>query len=367
MSARKRILFILHMPPPVHGAAVVGKMIHDSRLINVAFDCRFINLATASGLEDIGKFRFNKISRFTTLLKNIRREIKSFSPDLIYITPNSAGAAFYKDWLTVWMLKNTGIPVVAHFHNKGVSRNSSNAIKRTLYKIFFRNLNVILLSRRLFSDIERYADPTRVHFCPNGIVDNSSQQTDRKENTPPRILFISNLLVSKGILTLLDSLRSVNDRGYDFRCDIAGAETFEIDRKRLDEEIKARKLDNKVIYHGAVYGNEKERLLDNSDMLVFPTFYECEAFPLVCLEAMSHRLPVISTNEGGIPDIVSDDLTGFICQKQNSVQFADKIITLLSDNGLRKNMGQAGRERFENQFTISAFEQKMHDTLHNIS
>lgn len=365
MSVRKRIIFILHMPPPVHGAAVVGKMIHDSRLINDAFDCRFINLATASGLEDIGKFRFNKISRFTTLLKNIRREIKSFSPDLIYITPNSAGAAFYKDWLTVRMLKNTGIPVVAHFHNKGVSRNSSNAIKRALYKSFFRKLNVILLSPRLLSDIEQYADRARVYFCPNGIADNSSQQTDRTENTPPRILFISNLLVNKGVLTLLDALKTVSEKGYDFYCDIAGAETFEIDRDRLDAEIKSRHLDKKVIYHGAAYGDDKERLLDNADMFVFPTFYE--AFPLVCLEAMSHSLPVISTDEGGIPDIVSDNLTGFICRKQDSAQFADKIITLLSDSGLRKIMGHAGRERFENQFTISAFEQKMHDTLHNIS
>ena len=36
-----RILFIMHMPPPVHGAAMVGKYIHDSRLVNEAFDCRY--------------------------------------------------------------------------------------------------------------------------------------------------------------------------------------------------------------------------------------------------------------------------------------------------------------------------------------
>lgn len=365
MSERKRILFILHMPPPVHGAAVVGKMIHESRLIDDAFDCRFINLATASGLEDIGKFRLNKISRFTSLLKHIRREIKSFSPDLIYITPNSAGAAFYKDWLTVRMLKRTGTPVVAHFHNKGVARNSNSAIKRALYKSFFHNLNVIQLSERLFSDIEKFADPCRVHFCPNGIADSAPQPTERAENTPPRILFISNLLVNKGILTLLDALKTVNDRGYDFRCDIAGAETFEIDRNRINEEIKSRQLDNKAIYHGAAYGDDKERLLNNADMFVFPTFNE--AFPLVCLEAMSHRLPVISTDEGGIPDMVSDNQTGFICQKQDSAQLADRIINLLSAKDLRKEMGQNGRKRFENQFTITAFEQKMHDTLHNIS
>ena len=60
-----RILFIMHMPPPVHGAAMVGKYIHDSRLVNEAFDCRYINLATAANLEDIGKVRLAKFVDFS--------------------------------------------------------------------------------------------------------------------------------------------------------------------------------------------------------------------------------------------------------------------------------------------------------------
>ena len=49
------ILFILHMPPPVHGAAMMGKYIHDSKMINETFDCHYINLATAKDIKDIGK------------------------------------------------------------------------------------------------------------------------------------------------------------------------------------------------------------------------------------------------------------------------------------------------------------------------
>ena len=64
-----RILFIMHMPPPVHGAAMVGKYIHDSRLVNEAFDCRYINLATAANLEDIGKVRLAKFVDFSRLLR----------------------------------------------------------------------------------------------------------------------------------------------------------------------------------------------------------------------------------------------------------------------------------------------------------
>ena len=61
-------LFILHLPPPVHGAAMVGKYIHDSELINSEYDCHYINLAIASSLEDIGKVGIKKLWHFIQLL-----------------------------------------------------------------------------------------------------------------------------------------------------------------------------------------------------------------------------------------------------------------------------------------------------------
>ena len=60
MVYRSKILFILHLPPPVHGAAMVGKYIKDSKLINERFECRYINLTTANSLTDIGKAKFHK-------------------------------------------------------------------------------------------------------------------------------------------------------------------------------------------------------------------------------------------------------------------------------------------------------------------
>ena len=71
-SGKSKILFILHLPPPVHGAAMVGKYIHDSELINSELDCSYINLTTASSLEDIGKVGLRKLTAFVRLLVKIR-------------------------------------------------------------------------------------------------------------------------------------------------------------------------------------------------------------------------------------------------------------------------------------------------------
>ena len=64
-----KVLFILHMPPPVHGASMVGKYIHDSKIINNAFECHYLNLALAKDLDDIGKGGIRKLKEFYKQLK----------------------------------------------------------------------------------------------------------------------------------------------------------------------------------------------------------------------------------------------------------------------------------------------------------
>lgn len=52
------------------------------------------------------------------------------------------------------------------------------------------------------------------------------------------------------------------------------------------------------IYQGKMFGKEKSGLLQKADVFVFPTYYDNECFPVVLLEAMQHKLPVVTTNEG---------------------------------------------------------------------
>ena len=99
------ILFILHMPPPVHGAAMMGKYIHDSKMINETFDCHYINLATAKDIKDIGKVGLKKLISFLEMLKSIRKMVKQMKTQLVYVTPNSHGIALYKEFVIVQMLK----------------------------------------------------------------------------------------------------------------------------------------------------------------------------------------------------------------------------------------------------------------------
>ena len=163
------ILFVLHLPPPVHGAAMMGKYIHDGKLINEAFDCHYINLTTAKDLADIGKVGWRKVQQFTKLLTQIRHEVKQLNPQLVYVTPNAKGGAFYKDFIVVQMLKIMGCKIVVHYHNKGISLRQDKILDNILYKSFFKGLKVILLAEPLYNDIKKYVTRENVFICSNGI------------------------------------------------------------------------------------------------------------------------------------------------------------------------------------------------------
>ncbi len=358
------ILFIMHMPPPVHGAAMMGKYIHDSRVVNETFDCHYINLATAKDLADIGKIRLQKFTQFYQLLSKIRKEIKRIRPKLVYVTPNAKGGAFYKDFIVVQMLKSMGCKVIVHYHNKGVSLRQNKVIDNLLYRIFFKKLKVILLAEALYADVQKYVARKDVFICPNGIPEAlTTEPSAIRHNAIPKLLFLSNLLIDKGVFTLLDACKILKEKGYQFTCDFVGGETADINAERFNQEVQVRELTGIAEYRGKKYGKEKDTFFRNADIFVFPTFYSNETFGLVNLEAMEYKLPVISTNEGGIPDVIKDGENGFICLKKNPSSLADCIEKLLIDENLRHNMGEDGYRKLKTNFTLEAFENNIASIL----
>ena len=363
MAQGNRILFILHLPPPVHGAAMMGSYLKQCKGLNEQFECRYVNLTSASDLTDIGKASFSKILKYFRLLWNVRKEVKCFSPDLVYITPNACAPAFYKDFLMVQILKMMGSPVVAYYHNKGVATRQNHSIDNFLYKSFFKSLKLILLSDRIYPDVQKYVSLNDVYFCPNGIPNQEIVNTDN-HNSIPQMLFLSNLLVSKGVYVLLDALHILRERNLRFICHFVGGETKEISKDKLQQEILKRRLDDVVFYHGSKTGLEKNIFLDEADLFVFPTYSDC--FPLVLLEAMQHGLPCVSTDEGAIASIIEEGKTGFVVEKGNPRQLAQKLELLLQDENLRKFMGQAGKKKFEEEYTLDIFEKRMVEVFHQI-
>ncbi len=362
----KSILSILHYPPPVHGAAMVGQYIMGNKRINTTFNIQYINLGTSVRVDEIGRAGWLKVKRYFMILRLSFNRLISAKPKLVYFTLTASGAGFYKDALIVLLVKLFGCKVVFHFHNKGVSKRQHRWLDHFIYKVVFKKTRVILLSEHLYSDIEKYVPKERVYICPNGIPENINERIDKQESKGRvQLLFLSNLIVSKGVYVLLKACQLLVQKNVIFHCTFIG-NTGDIDVERFQEEVSSLGLQDYVSYDGPKYGLEKEKAYAKNEIFVFPTFYSNECFPLVLLEAMQSGLPLISTFEGGIRDIVKDGETGFLVEKENEVALADKIEILIKNPELRKKMGEAGRKYYEANFTLEAFESRFHEILEDL-
>jgi glycosyltransferase involved in cell wall biosynthesis len=362
---KPKILFILHWPPPVHGSAVVGLQIKNSKIINATFNGKYINLGTSRSIDEIGKNVLLKVIRYISIVLKILWNLITNRPKLCYFAITVKGTAFYKDALIVLLVKLFRVKLVYHFHNKGVKTRKNKFFDNLLYRLVFKNSKAILLSQFLYEDVQSYFSQNNIFICPNGIPQNNVPQIqlDKKKKEPVKILFLSNLIKSKGVYILLEACSILKQKGIVFQCEFIGGEG-NINASQLIGKIKSLGLIGHVSYLGRKYGEDKNKAFSEADIFAFPTYYDC--YPLVLLEAMQHSLPVISTREGGIPDIVEDMEIGFLVPQKNAEALAEKLEILINNPDLRMQMGHAGLKKYNQNFTSTIFEKNFKKIISDI-
>lgn len=370
LNLHPKILFLLHLPPPVQGSSTVGINIKNSVFINKAFECYYINLVASKDVAEEGKINFRKIFDFLRTFIRVFLSLVKNRPQLCYLALTSTGSAFYRDLLLVALLRLFHVKRVYHMHNKGVSLHQGKTINQICYRYLFNHAEVIILSKYLYFDIKNFVPESKVHVCHNGISHQGNKEykfegLNNSEGSIVRILFLSNLIESKGIFILLEALALLKQKKINFKCVFIGGEK-DVTVSILEERKNKLGLNSHIFYLGKKYGKEKELAFLEADILALPTYYSNECFPLTLLEAMSYSLPIVSTFEGGIPDIVEDTVTGFLVKQKSVKPLADKLELLIKDSNLRQQMGIAGRKKYEQAFTLEKFEHKLVEILQQV-
>jgi glycosyltransferase involved in cell wall biosynthesis len=353
------------LPPPVHGVSLMNSYIVNSKSINASFSLDYVDLKFTSSTNELQKFSFLKIFKAICRGYEIVKKILTYKPDLVYFTICPTGFAFYRDAVYVAILKLFEPEIVFHLHGKGIKNNAEkSSLKKNIYTWVFNKTNVICLSEHLSGDISGvyhsvpFIVPNGIEVRPRLIVN-----VNRINGAVPRILYLSNFKRNKGILVLIEALSILRKQGYLFDSRLIGAPS-DLTIEFLENVIINQKLTDVTKIVGPLYGNDKFLEFEDADIFVFPTYND--AFPLVIQEAMQYSLPVISTFEGSIPDMVVDNETGFLVEAQNAGMLAEKIAILLKDENLRIRMGMRGHDRFINNYTLNHFENNMIKTFNTI-
>jgi glycosyltransferase involved in cell wall biosynthesis len=365
-ETKSRILLLIKVPPPVTGATLMNKQVLDSELLIKNFNIRSIQISYVNNIKELGKYNIRKFIRFCRIFIVLNYECIFHRPHFVYFQISHLGIPFYRDLIFVLFLKLFKIKIVYHLHGKGIKEKVENKLSKTLYRFAFRRSEIICLSLLLVNDIEDVFKGN-VHIISNGIPDNAGVNilSSRLKVSHDKILFLflSNLIISKGILDFLESLKILSDKNVNFEAIIVGAES-DFTSRDLDDKLKEFKLDNKVVYLGPKYGEEKEKILLMCDVLVFPT--KNDVFGNVILEAMEFGLPVIATREGAIPEIIDDEVTGFLVEKNNPSQISEKLEMFINAPSLCKTMGAAGRDKFLKKYTLDLYESNLKDIFNKI-
>ncbi|MHA1771844.1 MAG: N-acetyl-alpha-D-glucosaminyl L-malate synthase BshA [Candidatus Thorarchaeota archaeon] len=197
-----------------------------------------------------------------------------------------------------------------------------------------------------FIDVSKFTHLEGIHLTvESGCVAlrNDTQNIDPEEKV---ILYASNFRPVKRVVNLIDVMRIVVDHHPRTRLIIAGDGPTRIDVERRIEKLNL--CDN--VHLLGIKSNMRE-IMCSADLFVLNS--TLEGMPLVLLEAMSCRLPVITTPAGGIPELVRPGIDGMVTKTFEPEELAGLIIELLENDVKREAFGKAGRKRVEQSFAAS--------------
>ena len=191
----------------------------------------------------------------------------------------------------------------------------------------------------------------RVHRIYNGI--DCDQFKRAQFERPPLILSIGRLISKKGFDVLIDACALLRQRGHGFRCEIIG-------EGPLLEELQARIHRQDLREHVNLAGPQTQSgiaaRLSQATVFALPCRIDPDGamdnLPTVIMEAMAARLPVVSTDVGGISEMVRDRETGLLVVQSDPAATADALSQLIGDVELAQSFGGKGRTRAEEIFSI---------------
>ena len=131
-------------------------------------------------------------------------------------------------------------------------------------------------------------------------------------------------------------------------CVICGTGPEESD---LKEFVRAKGLDSEILFLG--FRDDIPKVLKVLDILALMSL-TIESFSMAAVEAMAMEVPVIATNIGGVPEVIDDGKTGIIIPPGNVDALCEAIKYLIQNPGVRFRMGQNGRLRVLDRFTIES-------------
>ena len=292
-----------------------------------------INLIYIGTMVDGSKFRklLRAISSYLRFLAVLPKM------DILHVNM-AADASFYR--------KKIFIETAAFFHKKILihehggdfqgfyyDKNTENG-RRSIRKTLNKAQVFVVLSQEWAEFFKPIVNKKKIIILENAVLIPPDAKTAYGDHN---LLFLGRLCKEKGISELFDAVSAASKRYPDIRLYLGGI------WEDSDLKNRAEALKDHVKYLGWADDKKKERYMEKCSIFVLPTYFEGQ--PISLLEAMAKGMAAISTNVGGIPQIMTNARDGILIPAKETHALSESICELLDDAEMKKRYGTNARTR----------------------
>lgn len=290
-------------------------------------DISFFELNPQIGIKHLEKtnnFDFwNKLFWYKNLVSEISDINKNNSLDVIL------GTTYVHNILLPLIVKSSKTKTVGSEH---VVYNYPPKLFQAIRKIVYPKLNAVIVLNEMEQKNFYFLKNTTV--IPNSLPFENEKTASLMEKS---IITVGRLTHEKGMDMLIDIYQNIFRKAPEWTLNIFGdGEDFEL----LQTKIQEKGLENYIKLHGSVRNISKNYLQSS----IFVLTSRSESFGIVIIEAMNHGLPVISFDCDGPKNIIDNHKSGFLIPQFDKMEFSNKLLMLINDEQIRKQIGKTARE-----------------------
>lgn len=343
-------------PPPLTGMTIITSRLYEMlREEREVLPINFAEGGRGNPRDKLSWGRLRAVGRYA-------REIREAQPDvMIYANLSGSIPGHLRDLFVFRHGVKKKTRVICWVHNGNIANHHNAWWRRWSAREIAGKVHLfVLVSKLLDRRLAPYVPAEKRRVIPYTIdevmmcssVEVKQARRDRKSRSGPvRLLYVSNMIPSKGYEALLDAAARLRREGHDVSVTYAGRWIDPDDEGRFRARIHERGMTGRVTVHGPVSDRSRlKSMMLEADVFVLPSYYPNEASPICLIEALNAGLPVVSTEHAGIPDTIEHGVNGLLARPNDTNDLVRRLSTML-DQESRLAMGEKARATFESTFS----------------
>ena len=242
------------------------------------------------------------------------------------------------------------IPMVLNFHGAELLLVKKHAWVAPVLRFILSQSQAVFANSSFTAQKINSIRKTEVHCSPYGTTLSSHESTElHPVENKFRILFVGRHIERKGLIYLIQAASKLDSSCFEVR--IAGAGDITPELKK-EAEIIAPKT---VVFTGKLSSEELKQEYQKANVFVLPAIVDkkgdTEGLGVVLIEAIEYGLPVVASNDGGIPDVIINEQTGLLVEAKNSDALVDAFLKLEEDTALSQKLVSGARDHIRKYFS----------------